>query len=342
MAARESVAARWISREMVLLLVVLATLPLWIGPIGLYQYLGVEIVIWMIYGLGFNLLLGYSGLPSFGHGAFFGVGAYAFGLFQLHVFESLLLGIACAVVAGFVAGAIVACFLSHRRGIYFALMTIAFGQVFWFVAIKWHTLTGGEDGLLNIPRPALELGSASADLGSNAALFYFALFVLAVLVVLLWRLVHSPFGKVLQAIRQNEERARFVGYNVWLFKWTVFSLSAAIASLAGSLFSMAQQSAYPDVMGLHASGVIVMMTLIGGGFVSFWGPVIGVAVYFLARDVLGTVTETWLLWFGLAFVLSVLFKPEGIAGAWQEHLGSGHRRSLTRRAVAGLFSSTRK
>ena len=342
MAARQSVAGRWISREMVVLLAVLATLPLWIGPVGLYQYLGVEIAIWMIYGLGFNLLLGYSGLPSFGHGAFFGIGAYAFGLFQLRVVESLLLGIAGAVAAAFVAGAIVACFLSHRRGIYFALMTIAFGQVFWFIAIKWHTVTGGEDGLLNIPRPALNLGVVSVDLGSNVGLFYFALAVLAVVVLALWRLVHSPFGKVLQAIRQNEARARFVGYNVWLFKWAVFSLSAAIAGLAGSLFSMAQQSAYPDVMGLHASGVIVMMTLIGGGFVSFWGPVIGVAVYFLARDVLGTVTETWLLWFGLLFVLAVLFKPEGIAGAWQERAGSAERRSRARRAVAGLLSGFRR
>ena len=342
MAAREFVAGRWVSREIVLLLVVLATLPLWIRPIGLYQYLGIEIAIWMIYGLGFNLLLGYSGLPSFGHGAFFGIGAYAFGLFQLRVFESLWLGLASAVAAAFVAGAIVACFLSHRRGIYFALMTIAFGQVFWFMAIKWHTVTGGEDGLLNLPRPALEFGAASVPLNSNVALFYFVLFVLAVLVILLWRLVHSPFGKVLQAIRQNEVRARFVGYNVWLFKWAVFSLSAAIAGLAGSLFSMAQQSAYPDVMGLHASGVIVMMTLIGGGFVSFWGPVIGVAVYFLARDVLGTVTETWLLWFGLVFVAAVLFKPEGIAGAWQEHVGTRGGRTLARRAVARLFSFSGK
>ena len=296
----------------------------------------------MIYGLGFNLLLGYSGLPSFGHGAFFGIGAYAFGLVQLRVIESLWLGIAGAVAAAFVAGALVACFLSHRRGIYFALMTIAFGQVFWFIAIKWHSLTGGEDGLLDIPRPALELGAASASLASNTALFYFALSVLAVVLVVLWRLVHSPFGKVLQAIRQNEVRARFVGYNVWLFKWAVFSISAAIAGLAGSLFSMAQQSAYPDVMSLHASGVIVMMTLIGGGFVSFWGPVIGVAVYFLARDVLGTATETWLLWFGLLFVVTVLFKPEGIAGAWQEHAGGGDRPSLARRAVAGLLSAGRK
>ena len=315
-----TVASRWLSREMALLFVIMATLPLWIRPIGLYQYIGIEIAIWMIFGLGFNLLLGYSGLPSFGHGAFFGIGAYAFGLFQARVFESLLLGIAFATAAAFVAGAMVACFLSHRRGIYFALMTIAFGQVFWFIAIKWHTLTGGEDGLLNIPRPALDLGVVSVELSSNVALFYFVVLVLAALVVVLWRLVHSPFGKVLQAVRQNEARARFVGYNVWLFKWAVFSLSAAIAGLAGSLFSMAQQSAYPDVMSLHASGVIVMMTLIGGGFVSFWGPVVGVAVYFLARDVLGSVTETWLLWFGLVFMVMVLFKPEGIAGAWQERV----------------------
>ena len=177
------------------------------------------------------------------------------------------------------------------------------------------------------------------DLGPNTALFYFVLLVLGVVLIVLWRLVHSPFGKVLQAIRQNEVRARFVGYNVWMFKWTVFSLSAAIAGLAGSLFSMAQQSAYPDVMSLHASGVIVMMTLIGGGFVSFWGPVIGVAVYFLARDVLGTVTETWLLWFGLLFVIAVLFKPEGIAGAWQERVGGGGGRSLAHRAMAGLLSA---
>ncbi|MDE0034598.1 MAG: branched-chain amino acid ABC transporter permease [Deltaproteobacteria bacterium] len=325
MAARPSAVSAWISREMVLLFAVMATLPLWIGAVGLYQYLGIEIAIWMIYGLGFNLLLGYSGLPSFGHGAFFGIGAYVFGLFQAWVFENLVLGIAFATVAAFAAGAVVACFLSHRRGIYFALMTIAFGQVFWFIAIKWHTVTGGEDGLLNIPRPALELGLASVPLGSNVALFYFVLLVLAVVVVALWRLVHSPFGKVLQAVRQNEERARFVGYNVWRFKWAVFSLSAAVAGLAGSLFSMAQQSAYPDVMSLHASGVIVMMTLIGGGFVSFWGPVVGVAVYFLARDVLGAVTETWLLWFGLVFVVSVLFKPEGIAGVWQECFGGALR-----------------
>ena len=307
-----------ITRPMMVLFAALVTLPFWIGPIGLYQYLGVEIVIWMIFALGFNLLLGYSGLPSFGHGAYFGLGAYAFGLFQLNMGENLFLALLSAVAVAALGGAIVASFISHRRGIYFALLTIAFGQVFWFIAMKWHRLTGGEDGLLNIPRGNLSIGLVEVGLKDNTVLYYFALAVLAAVVIGLWRLVHSPFGKVIHAIKQNEMRAGFIGYNVWLYKWLVFTLSASIAGLAGGLFAMAQESAYPDVMSLHASGFVVMMTLIGGGFVSFWGPVVGAVIFFLARDLLGAVTETWLLWYGLMFMAIVLFKPEGAAGAWQD------------------------
>jgi branched-chain amino acid transport system permease protein len=303
---------------MLVLFVLLLSLPLWIERVGLYQYLGIEIVTWMIYALGFNLLLGYTGLPSFGHGAYFGVGAYAFGLVQLRLVESLWLGLAAGVVAAMVAGLLVAGLISHRRGIYYALMTIACGQVFWFVSVKWHSVTGGEDGLLNIARPTLSLAGFSVSLRANLALYYVAVAVLALTVVGLWRLVHSRFGKALQAIKQNEMRAGFVGYNVWLYKCMVFTLSAGVAGLAGSLFAMAQKSAYPDVMSLHSAGLVVMMTLIGGGFVSFWGPVVGTAVFFLARDLLGAFTETWLLWYGLMFMGIVLFKPEGIAGAWQD------------------------
>ena len=308
----------WVNGPIALTCVLLLSLPFWIESVGLYQYLGVEIIIWMIYALGFNLLLGLSGLPSFGHGAYFGIGAYAFGLFQLHAFESLWLGLLVAIAAGLLAGAVVACFLSHRRGIYFALMTIAFGQVFWFIAIKWHSVTGGEDGLLDIPRPNFTLGPVDLSLADNRPLFFFAFVVFVLVLLALWRLVHSPFGKALAAIRQNEMRAAFIGYHVWLYKWLVFTLSAAIAGLAGGLFAMAQQSAYPDVMSLHASGFVVMMVLIGGGMVSFWGPVIGTAVFFVARDVLGALTETWVLWYGLLFMAVVLFKPEGIAGMLQD------------------------
>ena len=130
----------------------------------------------------------------------------------------------------------------------------------------------------------------------------------------LWRLIHSPLGRVLSAIKQNETRAAFVGYNVWLYKWLSFVLSCAIAGFAGGIFAMGQGGAFVQIMSLQWSGVIVLMVLIGGGLVSFWGPVIGTVIYFLARDLLGAYTETWLLWFGLMFMLMVMFKPEGAAG----------------------------
>ncbi len=292
----------------------LLTAPFWLEPIGLYQYLGIEIAIWVLFALGFNLLFGYIGLHSFGHGAYLGIGAYAFGLFQQNVEVSLWGGLAAAIGAATLAGALVGCFVSHRRGIYFALMTIAFGQVFWFAAIKLHGATGGEDGLLGIPRPDLTVGPWQVDLSTNAALYWFVAVILLICIVAMWRLVNAPFGRVLQAIRQNETRARFVGYNVWLIKWLTFILSAAFAGLAGGLFAMAQESAYPDVMSLHQSGLIVMMVLVGGGLVSFWGPVLGVLIYFVARDIIGGLTEAWLLWFGLMFMIMVMLRPEGMAG----------------------------
>jgi branched-chain amino acid transport system permease protein len=298
--------------------ILLGTAPLWVSKVGLYPYLAVEIMVWMIFALGYNLLLGYGGLPSFGHGAFFGVGAYAFGLAQLKLGAGLWGALSLAVLGAALAGAIVGAFISHRRGIYYALLTIAFGQVFWFVSIKWHSVTGGEDGLLNIKRPALELGFAQFPLASNDALLYFTLVVFIAVTIFLWRLIHSPWGRVLRAVKQNETRAAFIGHNVWLYKWSAFIVSCAIAGVAGALFAMAQQSAYPNVMSLHNSGFVVMMVLVGGGLVSFWGPVIGAAFFILARDLLGAYTETWLLWYGLLFMAMVLFKPEGIAGMWQE------------------------
>ncbi|MEP6147913.1 MAG: branched-chain amino acid ABC transporter permease, partial [Nisaea sp.] len=255
---------------------------------------------------------------SFGHGAFLGIGAYTFGLAQFNVWPNLWFCLLAAIVVTGLIGGVAALFLSHRRGIYFALMTIAVSQIFFFIASKWTDVTGGEDGMLNIARLPVELGVASFSIKSNIGLFYlsFALFVAAV--ILLWRLTNSPYGRILRAIKQNEMRVRFVGYDVKFFKWSVFTLSCAIAGLAGGLFAMAQEGAYINIMSLQWSGIIVLMTLIGGGFVSFWGPVLGVALYFVARDVLGAYTESWLLWFGLMFVLLVMFKPEGIAGIWRD------------------------
>ncbi|MEP6941314.1 MAG: branched-chain amino acid ABC transporter permease [Betaproteobacteria bacterium] len=300
-----------------LLALALATLPFWIARVGLYQYLGIEILVWGLYALSYNLLLGYTGLPSFGHGAYFGVGAYAFGLTQKYVAANLWIDLGGAVLAAALCGALVATFISHRRGIYYALMTIAFCQIFWFVAIKWHSVTGGEDGLLGLKRLPVELGVASIPLTDNVSLYYFVLAVSVAVTALLWRMVHSPYGRVVQAIRQNETRVAFVGYHVWLYKWLAFVVSAALSGLAGALFALAQLGAFPDVMSLHSSGFVVMMTLIGGGLVSFWGPLIGAAIFFIARDALGALTSTWSLWYGLMFMAIVVLKPEGVAGMFQ-------------------------
>ncbi|KYF55037.1 ABC transporter permease [Sorangium cellulosum] len=308
---------------MLITLALMASFPLWAEHVGLYQYLGIEVAIWMLYALGYNLLMGYTGLPAFGQGAFLGVGAYAYGLSYLSWSQNPLICLALGAAAGGLGAALVGALVAHRRGIYFALLTIACGQVFWFVAMKAHSITGGEDGLLNIRRPAL----AGLELKDNAALYYVVLAVLALAIAALWRLVHSPFGKALQAIRMNESRARFVGYNVWLTKWAVIALSGVFAGLAGGLLAVAQESAYPDVMSVHSSGFIVMAVLIGGGTVSFWGPVLGALVFIVARDLLGAATETWLLWYGLLFMAVVLFQPEGIAGAFQRYRAKLSRRS---------------
>ena len=308
----------WVTWPMLVVFIVFATVPFWIEAIGLYEYLAIEVLIWIIFAMGFNLLLGYSGLPSFGHGAFFGIGAYAFGLAQFNLWPNLWFCLFAAVFVTAVIGGISALLLSHRRGIYFALMSIAIGQIYFFIASKWTDVTKGEDGLLNIQRLPVELGVTSLSVESNVGLYYltFALFV--VLTILLWRLTNSPYGRVLRAIKQNETRVAFIGYSVWFFKWSVFTLSCAVTGLAGGLFAMAQEGAYINVMSLQWSGIIVLMVLIGGGFVSFWGPVLGVILYFVARDVLGAYTETWLLWFGLMFMVLVMFKPDGLAGMWRD------------------------
>jgi branched-chain amino acid transport system permease protein len=317
---------RTFTAPMLLVWLAFATVPLWIEGVGLYQYLGVEILIWSIYALAYNLVLGHSGLPSFGHGAFFGLGAYTFGLAQFNMMPDLWLCLAIATLAAAAGGLLVALFISHRRGIYYALMTIAFSQVFWFLAIKLHGVTGGEDGLLKIQRLPADFRIGAVDLTSNIALYYFVLAIFVAVSLLLWRLVHSPFGRVVKAIKQNEARARFIGYDVWRYKAAVLVISAGLSGLAGGLFAMAQRSAFPDVMTVYYSGYVVMMTLVGGGLVSFWGPVIGAVVFFLARDVIGTLTTAWMLWFGLLFVVLVVYKPEGLAGMFSS-FGAIQRRA---------------
>ena len=223
------------------------------------------------------------------------------------------------------AGALVAAFISHRRGIYYAFMTIAFGQIFWFIAVKSHAITGGEDGLLKIVASApANFGLIAFDRSRPATFRAVLLHSRRVFAIVAGLPVAAGDSLAVSdgccpPIRQSEvARGASWAINVRLYKILGASiLSAALSGLAGGLFAMAQNSAFPDVMSLHYSGYVVMMTLVGGGMVSFWGPVIGAALFLLARDVIGALTTAWMLWFGLLFMLVVLFKPEGIAGWWQ-------------------------
>ena len=199
------------------------------------------------------------------------------------------------------------------KGHYLALATLGFNVSFVIVATNWKSVMGGTDGISGIPSIALPGWPIAND-----HRYYYVLWVaLAAATWCAWRIRNSHIGLAMIAVRDDEIATGAASVGVTRIKLQAFALSALYAGLAGALFAMAQQSAYPNVMSLHNSGFVVMMVLIGGGLVSFWGPAIGAVFFILARDVLGAATETWLLWYGLLFVVMVLFQPEGVAGMWQ-------------------------
>lgn len=304
-----TVLARWVPPPMLAMFALFLLLPAVLPRFG-YTYLGTEVMIFAIFALGYNLLLGYTGLPAFGHGAFFGIGGYLLGMTQKWGTGGLALPLVAATAGTLLFGAAVALFVARRRGIYFSLLTIAFGVMFWFMVFVFDTWTGGEDGLTGINRLAL-LGYALRD---NVPFYYFVYAWFVGVTVVLWRIVNSPFGQVVRAIRQSESRARAVGYDTARYKWAVFTLSCGFAGLAGGLYALARFGAFAEPMSLSQSGNVVLMCLIGGGFASFYGPVLGVVVFLVLRDVLSTLTDHWMLVYGVLFMAVILFMPEGILG----------------------------
>lgn len=304
----------WVPTPMWAVFIIFALFP-FIPFVGRYTSLGTEVVIWSLFALGFNILLGYTGLPSFGHGAFFGIGAYAAGIFFLQVHKGVWLPLILAVViAGFFA-TLVGLMVAKKKGIYFALITIAISQVFYFIAFRWEELTGGETGLSGIDRMPVGMpGLFSIKISSPINYYYFVLVIFIICTVLIWRIVHSPFGRVLQAIRENEIRARYLGYNTAVYKWAAFMISGLFAGLAGGLYTLLINSAFAFVLDWTQSGNVVMMTLLGGGTVNFFGPILGAAIFIVSRDLLSAYWESWMLIYGLIFVFVILFIPSGILG----------------------------
>jgi branched-chain amino acid transport system ATP-binding protein len=288
----------------------LLVLPLVVGWFGTTVSVATEIALFALVGFGYNLLLGYTGLTSFGHGAYFGLAAYATALTQIHLLPGgLLAPIATGVATAALLGGALGFLCLRRRGVYFSLLTLAFTQMFFYIVFRWTAVTGGESGLGGVGRPSL-LG---LDLTSQRTFYWLTALVVFGGAVLVWRVVHAPFGTVLQAIRENERRATFIGYDVGRYTWVAFVLSTAIAGVAGSLHALLKQFVYADLVHVTMSGEILAMTLVGG-MRHFLGPPVGAVFFVLFREVLTSYTENWLLYFGLLFMAFIMFSPDGILG----------------------------
>jgi ABC-type branched-subunit amino acid transport system ATPase component/ABC-type branched-subunit amino acid transport system permease subunit len=297
-------------RQLAVLALALIALPFAMRAIGMTESLGTEIALFALVGLGFNLLLGYTGLLSFGHGLFFGFAAYAAALSQLHWFrDGLLLPVLFAVVATALLGLVVGFLVLRRRGVYFSLLTLAFTALAFFIAFRWTEFTGGESGLRGVTRPVL----GPIDLDNQAVFYGFSAIVVFAAAWALLRIVRSPFGSVLVAIRENEQRALFAGYPVRHYKLAAFVISATVCGVAGSLFALLKSIVSADTVHVSFSGEIVAMTIIGGTR-NFLGPPLGALFYILFRELLSGYTDAWMFWLGLLFMGFILYSPGGLVG----------------------------
>ncbi len=270
-----------------------------------------DLLIFGLFALSLDLIMGYTGMVSFGHAAYFGLGAYGSALVLVHVGSPVPVALlAGALLAGAVAVP-VGWFSTRATGIYFAMLTLAFAQLLYTVAYKWRDVTGGSDGLVGVPKTALFWGGPS--LASPRA-FYFVVAVSVVLSLVACRaLVRSPFGRALQAIRENERRFIALGRDARPFKLVVFVIAAVFAGLAGALFAPFRGFASPEVMFWVLSGQGLMM-VITGGIGTLTGPIVGAMVFILTQEILSSYTEHWMIFTGAVFVLMVIFLPGGLVG----------------------------
>ncbi len=293
---------------------VLLLAPAWLGLVGGYTALGARVLVLGLAAMSLNFLLGFTGVLSFGHAAWFGLGAYGTGLTLKFVAASTPLALLAGTLLGGVLGAALGALIAHRRGIYFAMVTIAFGQVFYYIAYRWNALTGGDDGLRGFSRQNLAIGPWSVDIVANGvAFYYFVLICFAAIVAIMALLLRSPFGHTLVAIRENERRARFLGIPVEFHIWAAFALSCVFISFAGGLYALLNNFADPNNLHYSLSGDLVIMAVLGG-MRSFWGPLLGAAVFVVLQDYVSSLTTNWMSFVGLLFVLVVLFFPRGLLG----------------------------
>src|SRR5262249_54278921 len=308
----------------------LAVLPFALDVVGLPLRTSIDVVVFAIACIGLNVLVGYTGLVSFGHGAWFGLGAYAAALSQRYwfpggIFLPFLFAIFFVAATALISGALIL----RRRGVYFSLLTLALTALLFAIGYRWTELTGGESGLGGVTRARV----FNLDLESDHA-YYWAVAAIGMAVCyLLWRLNHWAVGSVLLAIRENEERARFIGYPTNRYKLIGFVLSAVVVALAGTISVFNHRFASAEPLAVAFSGELIAMVVIGG-MRSFLGPALGALFFILFREFLSIWTGQWLCYFGLLFVGFIVFSPSGLVGVAERLIAPLRKRVVAEAAMA--------
>jgi branched-chain amino acid transport system permease protein len=267
-----------------------------------------EILIMGVFAMSFNLLFGYMGQLSFGHAAYFGIGAYTTGLMITGGHLPLPVCMLSSMVVAGLLGALLGFFIVRLTGIYFAILSMAFGQFIFYVIFKWVSFTGGDNGLQGINPPDF--------LSSAYAYYYFTLIVVTACVFAMWVITRSAFGYSMMAIRDNMERTRFIGVNIRKYMLINFVIATVFAGLAGSLFAILTRSIAPQIAGWENSGLPVFMTVIGGAS-NFFGPMVGAVVYVFLSSFVTGFTQYWPIVIGSILIFIVLFLPKGVSGVWK-------------------------
>jgi branched-chain amino acid transport system permease protein len=278
-----------------------------------YEALAINILIFGLFAMGFNLLFGYMGLLSFGHAAFLGIGSYLAGISIVHYGlpwgAAIIIGVIGAAIGGLIMG-----FLAIRtRGIYFSMVTLALGQIMYYIFYKAESLTGGENGLRGVRVDTFNILGIPVDFLNPLVKYYIILFFVVIAIWFISRILSSPLGAVMEAIRENEKRASACGFDVARTKLLVFVLSAAICGLAGTLRALHLSIVPIDSLHYMQSGQAIMMSILGG-MGTFFGPFIGAAVMLYLEDIVTTFTKHWMAVIGVVFMFFVLFFPKGIWG----------------------------
>lgn len=278
-------------------------------------YLGLtaKMLIFALFAMSLDLLLGYTGLASLGHAAYFGVAAYTVSLLILRAGFGSGVVFPLAILAAAVTGALFAPLCLRARGSYFLMITFALSQVLWSVAFGWRSLTNGDDGMPGVPRPHFIWSFAS-----NEAFYYFVLVVVGLSSLVLVAIVRSPFGRALKGIRESESRMAALGYDVWRHQFVAFVLAAAFAGIAGALYAYSNRFVGPEYLYVIQSAEALIMVILGGAG-TLIGPAIGAGLIVFLEDFVSSMTQHWVLVLGVIYVLVTLFAPRGLIGLWAQY-----------------------